>query len=474
MLYIHPVEIKDLRISNRSGAISSGQLRDPGVRGVKWFNTFLKKDRFLSETGKPLLFSYLRKLGAVFAVVSNSAKNLSEAMTIASQVLQHSSDNYVSSAQNYTIKLAQIFGLNEKNAEVYTVLSGENRVLKKQLEDYHSQYNTLERRVKRLEKDVKSLETKLEDLDECVNRETLVDLIQEIVFLLIGKKGENTVKDFYSKLEECNKSFGHSEEFLKCILLKGLLPENKIKVLMDGLQALALDEILERSSDRVIFPKGNGYYCAKNPPQLKKFIKLVCGKKQPVYSLNLTHLEISYYHPLSDKKINNIVCLFPNIIHLDFRKSTGYSDKALNRIVESYPNLKHLNLGKDKYVSSHAGIITDKGLFALANACHKLEYLNISHRIEITRTSISSIIRSCPRLQELILSFCGITDVIIGEIACSCLNLKYLDLEGCYKISKEATAHQNLAHALDHSTIAIIRQAPRDYSVALLDDQAEW
>ena len=26
----------------------------------------------------------------------------------------------------------------------------------------------------------------------------------------------------------------------------------------------------------------------------------------------------------------------------------------------------------------------------------------------------------------------------------------------------------------DHSTIAIIRQAPRDYLVALLDDQAEW
>ena len=152
---------------------------------------------------------------------------------------------------------------------------------------------------------------------------------------------------------------------------------------------------------------------------MKKFIKLVCEKKQLVYSLNLTQLEISYYHPLSDKKINNIVRLFPNIIHLDFGKSTGYSDKALNRIAESYPNLKYLNLGKDKYVSSHAGIITDKGLFALANACRKLEYLNISHRIEITGTSISSIIRSCLRLQELVLSFCRITDVIIGEIAYS-------------------------------------------------------
>ncbi|PKK57400.1 hypothetical protein RhiirC2_798100, partial [Rhizophagus irregularis] len=70
-------------LANIQKAISSGQLRDPGVPGVKWFNTFLKKDRFLPETGKPLLPRYLRKLGAVFAVVSHGAKNLSEAMTIA-------------------------------------------------------------------------------------------------------------------------------------------------------------------------------------------------------------------------------------------------------------------------------------------------------------------------------------------------------------------------------------------------------
>ncbi|PKC56313.1 hypothetical protein RhiirA1_474182 [Rhizophagus irregularis] len=138
MLCVHPAKIKDLRISNRGvtgyaknrgqqdnphifrslkrdeerakllltwiqDAISSGQLRDPEVPGVKWFNTFLKKDRFLPETGKPLFPRYLRKLGVVFAVVLNSAKNLSEAMTIASQALQHSPDNHASLAQNYTI-----------------------------------------------------------------------------------------------------------------------------------------------------------------------------------------------------------------------------------------------------------------------------------------------------------------------------------------------------------------------------------
>ncbi|GET00267.1 hypothetical protein GLOIN_2v1765707 [Rhizophagus clarus] len=96
MLYIRPAEIKDLRISNGKrdeeqaklfltwiqNAISSGLLRDPGVPGVK---------------------CYLRKLGAVFAVVSNGVKNLSDAMTIASQALRHSPDNHASPAQNYTI-----------------------------------------------------------------------------------------------------------------------------------------------------------------------------------------------------------------------------------------------------------------------------------------------------------------------------------------------------------------------------------
>ena len=70
----------------------------------------------------------------------------------------------------YTKILAQSLGLNEQNAEVYGALSGKNRALKKQLEDYHSQHNTLEKRVKRLERDVKSLETELEDLNECVDK----------------------------------------------------------------------------------------------------------------------------------------------------------------------------------------------------------------------------------------------------------------------------------------------------------------
>ena len=83
-------------------------------------------------------------------------------------------------------------------------------------------------------------------------------------------------------------------------------------------------------------------------------------------------------------------------------------------------------------------IITGEGLYAITRSCHKLKYLNISHHTDICELSICNIIRSYPRLQQLNLNFCKISDITIKEIAGSCLNLKYLNLEGCSNISKEA------------------------------------
>ncbi|RIA95062.1 hypothetical protein C1645_873024 [Glomus cerebriforme] len=87
----------------------------------------------------------------------------------------HSSDSTYSEQEaiRHTEKIAKLLGTDKQNAEIYITLSGENRALKKQLEDYYSQHNTLERRVKRLERDVGSLKVELEDLDECVDRETV-------------------------------------------------------------------------------------------------------------------------------------------------------------------------------------------------------------------------------------------------------------------------------------------------------------
>ena len=61
-------------------------------------------------------------------------------------------------------------------------------------------------------------------------------------------QGNDTVKDFYSKLKEYNKSVSYHEERLKWLFLRGISSENTFKVRLDGLEILALDEIVERLS----------------------------------------------------------------------------------------------------------------------------------------------------------------------------------------------------------------------------------
>ncbi|PKC01070.1 hypothetical protein RhiirA5_427286 [Rhizophagus irregularis] len=84
-------------------AISSRQLKDPGKPGSVYLSSFLKKDEFLPESGKPLLPSSLCKLGSVFASVVHGPKNSSKVITFASEALRHSPDNHASPSKRYTI-----------------------------------------------------------------------------------------------------------------------------------------------------------------------------------------------------------------------------------------------------------------------------------------------------------------------------------------------------------------------------------
>jgi uncharacterized protein YciW len=79
---------------------------------------------------------------------------------------KHSSDSIASEQEviRYTKILAQAFGLNEQNAEVYSVLSSENRVLAKRLDHYCSRHRKLKKRVKLLEERVKWLDDNVDEL----------------------------------------------------------------------------------------------------------------------------------------------------------------------------------------------------------------------------------------------------------------------------------------------------------------------
>jgi hypothetical protein len=136
--------------------------------------------------------------------------------------------------------------------------------------------------------------------------------------------------------------------------------------------------------------------------RLERFLKIVPGGgRKPVYSPKLTHLKITHYPSLSNKKIKGIVHTFPNIIHLDFEGSMDCTGKVLKLIAESYPNLEYLNISN---LGGGFRSENDIGLTAIANSCHKLESLNISKHTEFSEISICNIIRSCQGSNNLILT----------------------------------------------------------------------
>ena len=80
-------------------------------------------------------------------------------------------------------------------------------------------------------------------------REANLEWRKRMEFLFGGiVQGNYTVKEYYSKLKDCNLSKDCPEWLLKNLFFRGLSPEDILKVRLDGLQALALDDIVERLS----------------------------------------------------------------------------------------------------------------------------------------------------------------------------------------------------------------------------------
>src|ERR1044071_3735801 len=80
-------------------------------------------------------------------------------------------------------------------------------------------------------------------------REANLEWRKRMEFLFGGiVQGNYTVKKYYSKLKEYNLSKDYPEQLLKNLFLRGLSPENTFKVLLDGLEVLALNEIVESLS----------------------------------------------------------------------------------------------------------------------------------------------------------------------------------------------------------------------------------
>ncbi|PKC54723.1 hypothetical protein RhiirA1_476787 [Rhizophagus irregularis] len=80
------------------------------------------------------------------------------------------------------------------------------------MDNYYSEYKKL---VKRLDRDVRSLESGLDILGECVDRETVVDLIHEIVPSLISRRGLKGNRNFSYTIETDTSEESDSGEIVE-------------------------------------------------------------------------------------------------------------------------------------------------------------------------------------------------------------------------------------------------------------------
>ncbi|CAI2191492.1 4414_t:CDS:2, partial [Funneliformis geosporum] len=156
-------------------------------------------------------------------------------------------------------------------------------------------------------------------------------------------------------------------------------------------------------------------------------------------SPKLQHLDITFCE-ITDITIKEIArsCLNLKYLNLkeydniNFKNSIGFSDKSLFVIVESYPNLRYINLWDAQ--------ITNKGLYAIARSCYKLEYLNISYCRNISDKSLFEIAGNCYDLQKFYFAKVRwITDRSISCILNSCLNLRKLDIAFSREDIKDAS-----------------------------------
>uniref|UniRef100_U9SYG6 F-box/LRR-repeat protein 15-like leucin rich repeat domain-containing protein n=1 Tax=Rhizophagus irregularis (strain DAOM 181602 / DAOM 197198 / MUCL 43194) TaxID=747089 RepID=U9SYG6_RHIID len=141
--------------------------------------------------------------------------------------------------------------------------------------------------------------------------------------------------------------------------------------------------------------------------------KALCGM---VGSCPLQEFHFACAHLISERFISHILNSCPNLRRFSIPGSCRRKNKCDILVEKLLTVEKHLNV--EKHLS--------------------VEYLDFVRCAYVAETSICNAIHSCPNLQHLNLSFCGITDVTIKEISRSCLYLKYLNLEGCANITKEA------------------------------------
>lgn len=179
---------------------------------------------------------------------------------------------------------------------------------------------------------------------------------------------------------------------------------------------------------------------------------------------NLSHLNISGCLAISDVSMLVVAAHCKNLKSLKVTECLRITSISINSIAQNCMKLCHLDMQVCSYMSnldfscstmaflplrhidlSYCTKVTDECLKYITWLCHDLTFISLAGCHRITSTGIKYIALNCHELQNLDISYRGsqssihLTDDSIVLLGRNCRHLTYLDLIGCWSVTKECT-----------------------------------
>lgn len=185
---------------------------------------------------------------------------------------------------------------------------------------------------------------------------------------------------------------------------------------------------------------------------------LICGGsliQEPAFSEvvkrcpQLISLDISRSINYSDRLLD----IPESLRELDISQCAWLSDAYLRKMIQICPRLERLNLSSNVQLTfaawadlqklkglkaldlSRCHQIADRDFKIILTACHDLTILKLEECSKLTDEAFFALARSLPKLIELNVARCRLSDSMLIEIASRCHNLAGLDLTRCAHIS---------------------------------------
>ncbi|CAL4888493.1 unnamed protein product [Urochloa decumbens] len=145
---------------------------------------------------------------------------------------------------------------------------------------------------------------------------------------------------------------------------------------------------------------------------------------------NLEFLNLNACQKISDKGIEAITSLCPNLQGLSIYWIVGLTDLSIGHITKNCRQIVDLNLSGCKKIS-------DKGMSLIANSYQGLKKLNITRCVKLTDGGLKEVLQRCSLLESLNLyALSSFTDKVYKDIGLLS-NLTFLDLCGAQNLTDD-------------------------------------